>query len=105
MLAGPHWIITTLSDGEAAESLHREAIERLARISVRVQFARAYSSTASGSGASAAFAERSQRESLATGEHARKRSVETRDELTPKKSRTHWISSGVRRGLQRILWR
>jgi DNA-binding CsgD family transcriptional regulator len=97
-----------LSDGETAESLYREAIERLARTRVRVQLARAHllygewlrrerrrreardelrtaleMFTSMGT---EAFAQRSQRELLATGEHARKRSAETRNDLTPREA-------------------
>jgi DNA-binding CsgD family transcriptional regulator len=93
-----------LSDGDAAESLYREALERLQRTRLRVDLARAHllygewlrrerrrvdareqlrtafeMFTAMGV---EAFAGRAERELLATGEHVRKRSVETRDELT-----------------------
>jgi DNA-binding CsgD family transcriptional regulator len=93
-----------LSDGDTAERLYQEAIERLRRTRVRVQLARthllygewlrrerrrldardqlrtAYEmfSTMGAEG----FAERSERELLATGEKARKRTVEARDQLT-----------------------
>jgi DNA-binding CsgD family transcriptional regulator len=93
-----------LGDGEVAESLYRESIERLSRTLVRVELARAhlvygewlrrerrrldareqlriahemFSSTGL-----EAFAERAARELLATGEHARQRTAETRDDLT-----------------------
>jgi DNA-binding CsgD family transcriptional regulator len=93
-----------LSDGDAAERLYREAIERFARARIRVHFARAHllygewlrrqrrrlearehlrtaleMFTSMGT---EAFAGRAERELLATGEHVRKRSVETRDDLT-----------------------
>jgi DNA-binding CsgD family transcriptional regulator len=93
-----------LSEGDAAERLYREAIERLGRTTVRVELARAHllygewlrraarrrdarghlrtaheMLTAMGA---EAFAERARRELLATGETLRPRSVETRDELT-----------------------
>jgi ATP/maltotriose-dependent transcriptional regulator MalT len=93
-----------LSEGEAAESLYCEAIERLDRTRVRVELARAHLVygewlrrerrrldarvqlrtahellTAMGI---EAFAERAARELLATGEHARKRTVETTGQLT-----------------------
>jgi DNA-binding CsgD family transcriptional regulator len=90
--------------GEGAESSYREAIERLGRTRIRVQLARArllYGEwlrresrridaraelraahdqfTAIGMDA---FADRARQELLATGEKVRKRTVETRDELT-----------------------
>ena len=93
-----------LSEGDAAEQLYRAAIERLGRTRVRAELARArllYGEwlrregrrvdareqlraahdmfTAMGA---AAFGERARRELLATGETARQRTVETRDELT-----------------------
>ena len=93
-----------LSDGEAAESLYREAIERLGRTRMRFELARAHllygewlrrerrridareqlrraHEMLSDMGAEA-FAERARRELAATGETVRKRSVETRDQLT-----------------------
>ena len=94
-----------LSEGEAAERLFRESIERLARTRVRVELARAHlhygewlrrerrrldarehlraaHEMFARMGAEG-FAERAHRELLATGERARKREDETRDELTP----------------------
>ena len=94
-----------VSDGEAAERLYREAIERLGRTRVRVELARAHlalwrmaapgeptprraraaahrSRDVQRRWASTAFAERARRELLATGETVRKRTAETRDELT-----------------------
>jgi DNA-binding CsgD family transcriptional regulator len=93
-----------LSDGDAAERLYREAIERLRRTRVRVQLARTHllygewlrrerrrldardqlrtafdQFTSMGA---EAFAARAEHELLATGERARKRTVETREELT-----------------------
>jgi DNA-binding CsgD family transcriptional regulator len=93
-----------MSEGDAADALHREAIERLERTRIRVELARArllYGEwlrrehrrvdareqlreahemfTAMGADA---FAERARGELLATGETVRKRTVETRDELT-----------------------
>jgi DNA-binding CsgD family transcriptional regulator len=93
-----------LSDGDAAESGYREAIERLGRTRLRLQLARAHlvygewlrrerrrldarkqlrrafeMFTSMGT---EAFAARAERELLATGERVRKRSVEARDELT-----------------------
>jgi DNA-binding CsgD family transcriptional regulator/tetratricopeptide (TPR) repeat protein len=93
-----------LSEHETAERLYREAIERLARTQIRVQLARAhlvYGEWLRREGRRVdareqlhaahemcatigmeAFAERARVELLATGERARKRSVETRDDLT-----------------------
>jgi DNA-binding CsgD family transcriptional regulator len=93
-----------LSDGDAADSLYREAIERLGRTRLRPELARAHllygewlrragrrvdarnqlraayeQFTAIGM---EAFAERARRELNATGERVRKRTLETRDELT-----------------------
>ena len=93
-----------LSHGESAERLYGEAIERLGRTPLRVDLARAHlvygewmrrerrrrdaraqlrtafeMFNAMGLDA---FAGRAERELLATGERVRKRSVETRDELT-----------------------
>jgi DNA-binding CsgD family transcriptional regulator len=93
-----------LSDGEAADRLYRESIERLGRTRQRVQVARAHllygewlrrerhrldarehlrtaleMFTAMGA---EAFGARAERELLATGERARKRTVVTREDLT-----------------------
>jgi DNA-binding CsgD family transcriptional regulator len=93
-----------LSEGDVADTLYREAIERLERTRIRVELARArllYGEwlrrehrrvdareqlraahemfTAMGA---EGFAERARVELLATGETVRKRAVETRDELT-----------------------
>jgi DNA-binding CsgD family transcriptional regulator len=94
-----------LSEGDAAERLYREAIERLGRtrlrgepararllygewlrrigrrVDAREQLRAAYELFA-GIGAEA-FAERARRELLATGETVRRRTSETRDVLTP----------------------
>jgi DNA-binding CsgD family transcriptional regulator len=97
-----------LSEREAAERLYREAIDRLGRTRIRAELARAYLVygewlrrerrrlhareqlrtahelfTAMGM---EAFAERAARELLATGERARKRTVETSDQLTPQET-------------------
>jgi DNA-binding CsgD family transcriptional regulator len=97
-----------LSAGETAELLYREAIERLARSRIAVRLARAHllygewlrrenrrvdarehlraaHELFSGMGAEA-FAERSSRELLASGETARKRSDDARAELTPQEA-------------------
>ena len=93
------------SDGDAAEALYRESIERLARTRVRVELARAhllYGEWLRREGrrvdareqlrvareqllamGADGFAERARHELLATGEKVRKRSDDTRDELTP----------------------
>ena len=93
-----------LSEGALAEELYREAIDRLGRTRVRVELARAYllygewlrrerrRTEAREQLRTAhhmldtmgiqAFAERARRELLATGETVRKRTAETRDELT-----------------------
>jgi DNA-binding CsgD family transcriptional regulator len=93
-----------LSDGQAAESLYREAIDRLGRARVRLELARAYllhgewlrrerrrrdareqlrtAFEMFNAMGSEAFAERAERELLATGERVRVRSADTRDELT-----------------------
>ena len=97
-----------LTEGEAAETLYREAIERLERTRVRVELARGHllygewlrrerrrlDARAQLRTAHAlftefgmeAFAERARVELQATGEHARKRTVETRDDLTPQEA-------------------
>jgi DNA-binding CsgD family transcriptional regulator len=94
-----------LSEGDAAQRLYREAIERLGRTRLRPELARAHllygewlrregrrvdareqlriaHEMLAGVGMDA-FAERARRELQATGEKLRKRTVETRDELTP----------------------
>jgi DNA-binding CsgD family transcriptional regulator len=107
-----------LSEGEAAESSYREAIDRLSRSRLRPELARSHLNygewlrrehrrvdarkqlrkahellTAIGM---EAFAECARRELLATGEHVRKRSVDTRDELTAQERR---IAQLAREGL------
>jgi DNA-binding CsgD family transcriptional regulator len=94
-----------LSDGDVAERLHREALRRLGRCRAAAQLARAHLlygewlrrerrrleareqlRTAHDmflSMGAEAFAARAERELLATGEHARRRTVETTSELTP----------------------
>jgi DNA-binding CsgD family transcriptional regulator len=93
-----------LSEGQQVEGLYLEAIERLARTRIRVELARTHLQygewlrrnrrrvdareqlrTAQGMFAEMgieAFTSRADRELRATGERARKRSVETRDDLT-----------------------
>jgi DNA-binding CsgD family transcriptional regulator len=107
-----------LSEGEAAERLYREAIERLGRTRVRLELgrahllygewlrraarrrdARAHLRTAhemlAAMGAEA-FAERARRELLVTGETVRTRSVETRDELTAQETQVARLASDGR---------
>jgi len=102
------WARAMLSDGRAAEALYGEAIERLGRTRIAIHLARAqlgygewlrrenrridareHLRTAyelfSRAGAQA-FAERTRVELEATGEHARKRAVETLDLLTAQES-------------------
>jgi DNA-binding NarL/FixJ family response regulator len=94
-----------MADGDAADDLYGEAIERLERTRIRIELARArllYGEwlrredrrvdareqlraahhTFSRAGAEA-FAERTRRELAATGETVVKRTAETRDVLTP----------------------
>ncbi len=94
-----------VSEGEAAERSYREAIERLGRTRLRPDLARAHllfgewlrrenrrvdaraqlraAHEQFVSIGMEAFADRARGELLATGETVRKRSVDTRDELTP----------------------
>jgi DNA-binding CsgD family transcriptional regulator len=97
-----------LNDGEAAETFYREAIDRLERTRVRVELARAHllfgewlrrerrrldareqlrhAHELFSQFGMEAFATRAQGELEATGEHARKRVAETRDDLTPQEA-------------------
>ena len=113
--AGTDWALgilarsrALLSEGESAEPLYGEAIERLSRTRVRVELARAHllygewlrrqnrrvdareqlrdayeMLTAMGM---EGFAERARRELLAAGEAIRKRTTGTADELTPQET-------------------
>jgi DNA-binding CsgD family transcriptional regulator len=94
-----------LSEGEVAESLYRESIVHLSGSRVRLELARTHllygewlrrerrrldarnhlgtALEAFTSMGAEAFAGRAERELRATGEHARKRTVDTLDELTP----------------------
>jgi DNA-binding CsgD family transcriptional regulator/tetratricopeptide (TPR) repeat protein len=97
-----------ITEGETAETLYREAIERLARTRIRVELARAHlvygewlrqehrqvdaraqlhvaHDMLSTIGAEA-FGERARRELVATGETVRKRASDTRDSLTPQEA-------------------
>jgi ATP/maltotriose-dependent transcriptional regulator MalT len=93
-----------LAEGDVADSLHRESIERLGRTRIRVELARAHllygewlrrerrrvdareqlrtAHDMLDAMGIQAFAERARRELLATGDTARKRTAESRDELT-----------------------
>jgi DNA-binding CsgD family transcriptional regulator len=120
--AGTDWALgiearsrALLSEGEAAESLYREAIERLGRTRIRVELARAHllygewlrrggrrvdareqlrtaheMCTAMGV---EAFAERARRELLTTGETVRKLTVATREELTASEAQIARLAS------------
>jgi DNA-binding CsgD family transcriptional regulator len=121
--AGTDWALGSyaraaamLAEGEAAEQLYREAIERLARTSGSETLARAHllygewlrrehrRVDARGQLRVAhamledvgmeAFAERARRELLATGETVRKRTVETLDELTPQEVQVASLAAG-----------
>ena len=115
LAAGTDWALGVLarsralmSEGEDADALYREAIERLERTRIRVELARArllYGEWLRREGrrvdardqlrtahemfsrfGAEAFAERARRELLATGETARKRTDETREVLTPQEA-------------------
>jgi DNA-binding CsgD family transcriptional regulator len=115
-VAGTEWALgiearcaALLSDDELAEGLYREALERLGRCRVALDLARAhllYGEWLRRRGrrvdareqlraahesfvemGAEAFAERTRRELLATGETARKRTIETTDDLTPHEAR------------------
>ena len=97
-----------LTEGEAAEAVYREAIEALERTRVRVDLARAHllygewlrrerrrldareqlrtAHRLFTEFGMEAFAERARLELQATGEHPRKRTLETRDDLTPQEA-------------------
>ena len=97
------------SEGEVAESLYRESIAHLSAGRVRLELARTHllygewlrrerrrldareqlrtALDAFTSMGAEAFARRAERELLATGEHARKRTVDTLDQLTPQEER------------------
>jgi DNA-binding CsgD family transcriptional regulator len=97
-----------LSEGEVADGLYREAIDRLSLTRLRPELARAHllygewlrrvgrrvdareqlriAHEMLAATGMEAFAERARRELLATGQKVRKRAVETRDELTPQEN-------------------
>jgi DNA-binding CsgD family transcriptional regulator len=115
LLSGTQWALGLLARSQAlliedaaAEDSYIEAIERLQTSRATTDLARAYllygewlrrqgrkrdarmalrtaHETLDSMGA-AAFAERARNELLATGEHARQRTVETRDDLTPQEA-------------------
>ena len=107
-----------LSHGDEAERLYREAIDRLGRTRVKIALARArllYGEwlrregrrvdareqlrTAHGTYAAIGmegFADRARRELMATGEKVRKRSVDTRDELTAQEAEIARLAAGGR---------
>ena len=112
LASGTNWALglearsrALLSEGQPADSLYREAIERLGRSSVRIELARAHlvygewlrrerrrieareqlriaEEMFVGMSATA-FARRTRNELLATGERARRRTIYTREPLTP----------------------
>jgi DNA-binding CsgD family transcriptional regulator len=106
--AGTDWALgvyarsqALVSEGAVADAHYREAIERLGRTRIRIELARAhllYGEWLRRSGqrsaarerfahfGAEAFAERSRRELLATGESVRRRTNETRDVLTPQEA-------------------
>jgi DNA-binding CsgD family transcriptional regulator len=115
-VAGTEWALgldarsrALLSDAQVAEALYREAIDRLGHCRVALDLARARllygewlrrrgrrvdardqlrSARASFAEMGAvAFAQRAERELLATGETARKRTIESTDDLTPHEAR------------------
>jgi DNA-binding CsgD family transcriptional regulator len=104
-----------LSDGEAAEGLYREAIDRLGRTQMRVELARAHllygewlrrenrridarkqlrtaHQMLTSMGANG-FAERAARELRATGERVRKRTVDTPAQLTARETQIARLAS------------
>jgi len=121
--AGTDWALGTharaaaiLAEGEAAERLYREAIERLSRIKTRATLARTHllygewlrrehrrvdgreqlriAHTMLGDMGMEAFADRARHELLATGETVRKRTVETLDQLTPQEVQVARLAAG-----------
>jgi DNA-binding CsgD family transcriptional regulator len=105
-----------LSEGETAERLYREALDRFAGTRIRVSLARAHliygewlrrenrrvdareqlrvAHQMLGDMGMEAFAERARRELQATGETVRKRTVETLDELTPQEAQIARLAAG-----------
>jgi DNA-binding CsgD family transcriptional regulator len=117
--AGTDWALgiqarsqALLGEGDSAERLYLEAIERLGRTRIRTELARAHlvygewlrrenrrvdaraelrtAHEMFGSMGAEGFAERARRELLATGETVRKRTVDTREELTAQERQVAW---------------
>ena len=105
------------SEGELAESSYRESIDHLSGTRLRLELARTHllygewlrrdrrrldartqlriALEAFTNMGAEAFARRAERELEATGEHARKRTVETLDELTPQEAQiSHLVAQG-----------
>ena len=111
-----------LSDGETADGLYREAIDRLGRTRLRPELARAHlvygeSLRRDGRRVDAreqlrtardlfdaigmeAFADRARRELLATGQTVRRRTVQTLDELTPQEAEIARLASDGRTNVE-----
>ena len=107
-----------VSDGQVADALYREAVERLARTRVTVHLARAHlvygewlrreqrrsdareqlrtAHDMFGRFGADGFAERARRELQATGETVRKRTVETQDVLTPQEAQVAQLAAAGR---------
>jgi len=105
-----------LSDGHTAERLYRESIKRLSRTGVRIALARAHllygewlrrerrrldareqlriAHALFTEFGMEAFAERARVELVATGGHARKRTFETRDDLTAQEAQISRLAAG-----------
>ena len=121
--AGTDWALgilamssALLSDGPLADSLYRDAIERLQRCRIAVHLARAHllygewlrragrrvdareqlriAHEMFGRFGAEAFAERARRELLATGETVRKRTATTRDKLTAQEAQVARLAAG-----------
>jgi DNA-binding CsgD family transcriptional regulator len=119
--AGTDWALgmesrsrALVSEGDAADVLYREAIERLDRTRMTVHLGRARlvygewlrresrrvdareqlraAHDAFSSFGAEAFCERARRELQATGETARKRAPDTRDDLTPQEAQIAWLA-------------
>ncbi len=107
-----------LTDGDAAEAGYRDAIDRLGRTRIRVELARTHllygewlrrtnrrldareqlriAHDRFSAMGTEAFAERTRRELLATGETVRKRTAETRDDLTAQEAQIARLASDGR---------